>query len=107
MTPLSTKSLQRGFRREHYKIKRANCRSRHSRNAVPFARIESAVASMGVNVREARARTRVDRMEFSDWPLYKRVPMTLKCLDGSPPSVNFRRPRRCLLLLARFVRSLA
>lgn len=69
---------------------KVNCRPRHSKNAAPFARIESAVASMGMNIRE-NARTRVGRMEFSDWSLYKRVPMTLKCLDGSPPSVNFRR----------------
>jgi len=29
---------------------KVNCRPRHSKNAVPFVRIESAVASMGVNI---------------------------------------------------------
>lgn len=65
---LSHDKISTGFQRRHYKIKSKLSRLRHSKNVVPFARIESAVASMGVNIRDAW-RVRVDRMEFSDWSL--------------------------------------
>jgi len=52
----SRDKISTGFQRRYYKIKSKLSRLRHSRNAVPFARIESAVASMGVNIRDACAR---------------------------------------------------